>query len=126
MRGPEKAKRTGSAHLSEDVADFQNFQLRTALLVFGLGDAIGHDDFIQRTGVDAFDRVSAQNTVREQRDDGCGALFLEELRRSGDGVGGVGEVVDEDGGAVGHVADEHHGCVLAIGDFGGSALLHPR
>lgn len=93
--------------------------------MFVLRHAVGNHDLIQRTGVDAFDGVSAQDPVREQCDDCSCALFLEELCCSGDGVGGVCEVIDEDGGAVAHVADEHHGCVLAIGDFGRSALLNP-
>lgn len=113
-------------HLSEDVPDFQNLQFRTPLLVFVLRHTIRNDHFIQRASVDAFDRVSTQDTVRKQCDDGGSALFFKEFRRSGDGVGGIGEVIEEDGGAVGHVAYEHHGRVLAVGDFRGAALLHPH
>ena len=103
--------------------NIQHLELRTPFLVFLLRYAVRHHDFIQRTGVDAVDGLPAENAVGEQGVDfGC-ALFFEEFCRTGDGVRGVGEVVDEDGEPVGDVADEHHGRVLAVGDFGGAALL---
>lgn len=61
--------------------------------------------------------------MSQQGVDSGGALLLEEFGGAGDGVGGVGEVVDEDGEARGDIAHEHHGGVLAVGDLCGPAFL---
>ena len=55
--------------------------------------------------------------------DGVGPGFLEQFCGAGDGVGGVGQVVDEDGGAVGDVADEEEVGVLAVVGLGWSSFL---
>lgn len=91
--------------------------------MFLLGNTIRDNDLIQRTGIDPLDSIATQHAVRQQRVDFGGALLLQQLGRARDGVGGVGEVVDEDADPVGDVADEHHGCVLAVGDFRRAAFL---
>lgn len=51
--------------------------------------------------MDALNRVTREDAVRDQGKDTGGAGFLEKLGGTSDGVGGVGEIVDEDGGAIG-------------------------
>lgn len=109
--------------LRKHAPNIQHLQLRTAFLVFLLRDTVRHHHLIQRAGIDPLDRIAGKHAVGEQGIDFRGALLFQEFGGAGDGVGGVGEVVDEDGEARGDVADEHHGSVLAVGDFCGAALL---
>jgi hypothetical protein len=86
-------------------------------------DRVRHNDFVQGASVDAIDRIAAQDAVRDERVHlGC-AFLLQQLGRACDGVGGVCQIVYEDGRAVCDVAHQHHGRVLAVVDLCGSALL---
>lgn len=109
--------------LRKHAPNIQHLQLRTPFLMFLLRHTVRHDHLIQRAGIDPLDCIARKHAVGQQRVDFRGALLLEECGGAGDGVGGVGEVVDEDGEARGDVADEHHGGVLAVGDFRGAAFL---
>jgi hypothetical protein len=111
------------AHLSKDVADFEDLQLGTPLLVLRLVDRVGYDDLVKRTGVDAINGITAQDAVRDERIHLGSALLLQQLGGTCDGVGGVGQIVDEDGGAVCDVTDQHHGRILPVVDLSGAALL---
>lgn len=109
--------------LGEHVAYFKHFQLRAACPVVGLVDRVGHYDLVQGAGVDAVDCVAAQNAVRDEREHFCRAFLLQQLCSACDGVRGVREIIDEDGGAVRDVSDQHHGRILAVVDLCGASLL---
>jgi hypothetical protein len=111
------------AHLSKVCADIQNFQFRTAPLVLMLRHAIGDDNLVQGAGIDAFDGVTAEHTMREKCVDFRGTLFLQQLGRTCNGIGGIGKVVYQDGRSVGYIANEHHDGILPVGDARGAAFL---
>jgi hypothetical protein len=109
--------------LSENVAHFKDLQLRASRLVLSLVDSVRDDYFVERAGVDALDRVSAQDAVRDERIHlGC-ALFLQQLRRAGNRIGGICKIIDQNRGPIFHVSNQHHGRVLPVVDLCGSALL---
>jgi len=64
--------------------------------------------------------------MRNERVDCMRALLLQEFGGARDGVGGIGQVVDEDGGSVGDVSDEEHGGVLAVVEGCWTAFLSDR
>lgn len=109
--------------LGENVADLQDFQLGAGGQVLLLRHGVGRDDLVEGAGVDALDGVAGEDAVGDERVDGLRAFLLEELGGAGDGVGGVCQVVDEDGRAVAHFSDEQHAGVLAVVDLGGATLL---
>lgn len=88
-----------------------------------LVDRVGHNDLVECAGIDTIDGVAAQDAVGDERIHLGGTFLLQQLGRTRDGVGRVGQVIDEDSYAVGHVSDQHHGGVLAVIDLRGSALL---
>lgn len=106
--------------------NLQDDELRAPLLMFPLIDRVSDHDSVQRTGIDSLDCVAAEHAMRDQGVHFRGTLLFEEFGRPRDGIGGVGEIVDEDGGSAGHFADEHHCCVLAVGDLGGTTFLDIR
>lgn len=77
--------------------------------MFVLRDGVGDDQTVDFRVIDSFDCVSRQDGVGDEGVDLGGALFFDEFGGTGDGHGGVGEVVDDDGDFVLEVADEHHG-----------------
>lgn len=103
--------------LRKYIAHLQDLQLRTPRLMLRLIHRIRDNYLIQRTGINPLNRIAAENAVRNQRIHLRRALLLQQLRGARNGVGGIGQVVDEDGGAVRDVPDEHHGGVLAVGDL---------
>jgi hypothetical protein len=109
--------------LSEDVAHLKDLELRASRFVLGLIDSVCDDHFVERAGVDALDRVSAQDAVRDEGIHLRCALFLQKLCRTGNGIGGIREVVDQNRDAIFHVSDQHHGRVLPVVDLCRSALL---
>lgn len=86
------------------------------LHVLLLGHTIGNDYLVKITVVDAINSVAAEDAVSDQRVNHSGAFFLQQSGCACNGVGGVGEIVDQDGRSVSDVAYKHHGCVLAIRD----------
>lgn len=56
--------------------------------------------------------------------DRSGSLLLQELRRPGDGVRGIRQIIHENARTLLYIADEHHGGVLPVRDLGRAALLH--
>ena len=110
--------------LGENGGDVQDVELGSKLLlVLVLGYRVGNDQLVNRRSLDAVDSVTAEDTVSQQRVDGGGTLLLKELGGSGDGVAGIGNVVEKNADAIGNVTDEHHASVLAIGDLGRATLL---
>ena len=67
------------------MSNIQNLQLGTLLLVITLRDAIGHNDSVERTGVDFIDGFTCKYTMCYEGDNKPGALFLEEFSGSLDG-----------------------------------------
>lgn len=110
--------------LGENRGDVQDVKLGSKLLlVLVLGNRVGNDQLVNRRSLDAVDSVTAEDTVSQQGVDGGGALLLKELGSSGDGVAGIGNIVEQNANAVSNVTHEHHASVLAIGDLGRTALL---
>jgi len=112
-----------SNSLGEYIAHFQHLQLGASCLVFSLVNCVGHDHFVECAGVDAIDRITTQNAVRDERIYLSCTFLLQQLRGTGYGVGGIGEIVDENGSAVCDVSDQHHGSVLSVVDLRGAAFL---
>jgi len=108
---------------SEDTADVQDLKLGTQFLVLLLWHAVRDDDLVDRRSIDAGNRIAAEDAVGEKRVDVCGALAFHKLGGAGNCVGGVCEIVNEDGDTAGYVSYEHHRRILAIGDAGRSAFL---
>lgn len=111
------------AYLSKDVAHFKHFQLGATCLVFGLVHGICHDNLVQRTRIDTIDRVAAQYAVGDQRVHCCGTFLFEKLRSSRNGIRGICQVVDEDGGTLLDFSDKHHGGILTVADLCRAAFL---
>lgn len=109
--------------LSKHIAHLEHFQLGASRLVIGLVDRVGHDNPVERTSIDAVDGVAAQDAVRDERVDLSCTFFLQQFRCAGDGVGGVGKIVHENGSAVRDVSDQHHGRVLSVVDLRRSTFL---
>jgi hypothetical protein len=91
--------------------------------VLALIYSVGHNDLVQCASVDTVDGVAAQDAVGDERVHLRRAFLLQQLRRAGDGVGGVREIVDKDSGAVRDVSDQHHGRVLPVVDLCGAAFF---
>lgn len=77
---------------------------------------------IDRASIDAVDSVATENAVSDEGIDLCRTLFLQQLCCPGYGVGGVSQVINQNGSPLCNIADEHHGCVLAISDLRWSSL----
>ena len=116
--------------LCENLPDLQNLQLAlpTHVLhspqVLLLRDAVGHDNFVETACVDALDGITGEDAVGNEGDDARGAGALEQLCGTSDGVGCVGEIVDQDCGAVDDRAHQKKGSVLAVVGLGWSAFLY--
>lgn len=91
--------------------------------MLGLVDGVCHNDFVQCAGVDTINRISAEDTVGDQRIHLRSALLLQELRSASDGVRSVRQVVDQNGRAVCDVSYKHHSRILPVVDLRGSTLL---
>lgn len=51
--------------------------------------------------MDALHGIAGEDAMRDEGNDSRSARLLEKLGGAGNSVGGVGEIVDKDGGAVG-------------------------
>jgi len=112
-----------SNRLCKHVAHFKHFQLGTTRLVLSLIDRVRDYDLVQCAGVDAIDSIAAQDAVGNERIHLGRALLLQQLRGPSNGIRGICQVVDEDGGALCNVSDQHHGRVLSVVNLRGSTLL---
>lgn len=109
--------------LAKDGRDVNDLELGAQAAVLVLGHRVCDEHLINGRGVDARNGVAAEDAVRQQGIDLGGALLLEQLGCARDGVGGIGEIVDEDADAVGDVADKHHASVFLLGELDGTAFL---
>jgi hypothetical protein len=107
----------------EHVANLQDLELGARLEVLLLGHGVGGDDFVDGAGVDALDGIAREYAVSDECIHGLGTFLLQELGGACDGVGGIGQVIDEDGGAATDFTDEQHCGVLTIRDLCGAAFL---
>lgn len=107
----------------EHTPDLQHLELGTQPHMLVLRHTVGDDDFVEVGAVDALAGIAGEDAVGDEGVDAAGAGFLEQLGGAGDGVGGVCEIVDEDGGAVDYGADEEEGCGLAGGGLGWATFL---
>lgn len=112
--------------LAEDVGDIQDFQLGAFTSVVVLWHRVCHNHLVHGGGVDARDRIAAENAVSDQGIDSGGALFLQQLRRSCQRVCRIGQIIHQDADTTTHVAHQHHGSVLSVRDLGRAALLCRR
>lgn len=109
--------------LGEDLTNVQNFQLGAQSEVLVLGNTIRYNDLIQWGSIDPIDGISAEDTMGEECVDFGGTLLLQKLRSSGDCVGSVGQIINENGYAARNISYEHHGGILSVCDSGGAAFL---
>jgi hypothetical protein len=110
--------------LGEHVANLQNLEFRARLQVLLLRDGVGGDDLVNRAGIDALDGVAREHAVCDECIHSLGAFLLEKLGRACDGVRGISQVIDEDGGAAAHFTDKQHGGVLTIRNLRWAAFLN--
>ena len=101
----------------------KNLQLRAPLEMLLLRDAVGDNDLIQITLVDAINGVSTQDTVRYKSNYRCRTFLLEQSRSASDGVGSIRKIVDENGSPVRHISNKHHCSILPVGDSRRAAFL---
>lgn len=88
-----------------------------------LWDTVSDDDFVNGAGVDAGDGVAAENSVREESIDVGSAFSLYKLRRAGDGVGCICEIIDDNGDPASDIPHKHHSGVLAVSDASWTTFL---
>lgn len=109
--------------LGEDLTNVQNFQLGTQSEVLILRNTIRYNDLIQWGSINPIDGISAEDTVGEECVDLGRALLLQKLRSSGDCVGSVRQIIDENCYPIRNISYEHHGGILSVCDSSGSAFL---
>ena len=100
--------------LGEDVANLQDLQLGALLEVLFLGYGVGGDDFVNRTGVDTLHSISGEHAVGDECVDLLSTFLLQKLGGTSDGVGGISQVVYENGSAATDFANEQHRGVLTV------------
>lgn len=120
------SRRRNPTYLGEDVSYFENLQLLTTLLVLLLVNAVGDDNLVNGTSIDAVDGITTEHAVSDKSNDLAGTLLLQELGCASDGVGSVGKIVDKDGDTVCDITYQHHCRILAIGDLSRATLLQYR
>ena len=82
------------------MTNFQDFELGASAQVLRLGNAIGHNNLVQSTGIDAVNGVTAKNTVCHESVDARSAFLLQKLSGASDGVRCIGQIINQDRGAV--------------------------
>lgn len=107
----------------EDGGDVNDLKLGAQAAVLVLGNRVGHEKFVDGGCVDPTNGVAAEDAVGNECVDHGGALSLEKLGGAGNGVGRVGDVVDEDADAIGDVTDQHHAGVALLVELDGAAFL---
>jgi hypothetical protein len=119
-----QAAQVNISYLCKDIANLEHFQLLfEQLFVLCLVHAVRDDDLVERARLDPLNRVSAEDAVGDECVHLVGALFLEQLGRTRDGVARVGQIVNQNRGAVGYIANKHHGRVLPLVDLSRATLL---
>lgn len=109
--------------LCKHLPHLQHLQFLAPLKVLVLRHRVRHDHFVQVRGVDPLDGIARENAVRDQSVNGSRARFLEQFGGAGDGVGGVGQIIDKNCASVGHGADEKESGGLAGRGVSRSAFL---
>jgi hypothetical protein len=115
--------RTYGTHLAENVADFQDLQLWASAQVVNLIHTVGHNNLVKGTGVDALDSVATQDSMSDKGIYLRCTFPLEQLGSTSNGIGGVRQIINQNGYPITDIANQHHGGILAVSDFGGAALL---
>lgn len=111
-------------YLCKDTRNVQNLQLFAPNLVLFLRYRVCNHNLVDGRRIDAVNGISAENAVGNQSVNlGCLAPLLEQLRSAGEGIGGIGHIVNKDSDLVGKVSDEHHCRGVAVSDAGRAALL---
>lgn len=109
--------------LSEDIADLEDLQFGTPLLMLSLINSISDNDLVEGTGVDAIDSVTAEHAVGDKSINSTGALLLDQFGSTSDGVAGVSQIVNEDRRLARNITDQHHCGILSVGNFSRPTLL---
>lgn len=104
-------------------SNFKDFQLWTQAAMFVLRNAVRYDDLVKSGSVDARDGISTEYAVGEQSVDVCSTLLLQQFGSSCDSIGGIRQIVNEDGNSIGNLANQHHRSILAVGNTGGPTFL---
>jgi hypothetical protein len=119
----DHSRRRDLTYLGEDISYFENFQLLATLLVLLLINAVGDNNFVNGTSIDAVDGITAEHAMSDESDDFAGTLLLQELGCASDGVRSVGKIIDQNSDTVCDITYQHHCRVLAIGDLSRATLL---
>ncbi len=88
-----------------------------------LWNRVGDDDLIDRRCVQTGQSIARKNSMGDQGVDVSRSLALDQLGSAGNGVGGIGQIINDDRDAASDIADKHHGRVLAVRDAGWATLL---
>jgi hypothetical protein len=91
--------------------------------VFNLIHAVGHNDLVKGTSVDALDGVATQDTVGDKGIYLRGTFLLEQLGSASNRIRGVRQIINQNGYPITDITNQHHRGILAVSDFGGAALL---
>jgi len=79
--GSRSSKGQGVTYLGKGGADVNDTDLGTPLELVAKGHRVGHDKGGEDTGVEVLNRVSGQDSVGDQGEDGLGAVLLEDSSR---------------------------------------------
>src|SRR5690606_24886469 len=105
--------------LGQQAGNIELANTRALLRCGAQRNGIGHDQFVERRGIDIVDGVAGQHRVGAIGDDLLGAVFFQRLRRLAQRAGGIDHVVDQDAGAILDFADDVHD----LSDIGGGPAL---
>ena len=107
-----------ATRLRQRGTNVNRFQPSALGLLLLMRHRVRDHDPTQATPVQGFQRIAAENTVRDDGDDLVRAVLHDGVGGLDERAAGVGHVVNEDGGFATDVADEDH-----AGDFVGARPL---
>lgn len=110
-------------YLGKYMSNLEHFEFRAACTVIRLVYTVRNDYVVQRTCVDTINGIATEHTVGDKCNDPRRAFLFQKLGCTRDGVGCVGKVIDEDGGAACDIANQHHRGILPVSDLGRATLL---
>ena len=109
--------------LGKDRRNVENLQLRAEPAMLLLRHRVRHNNLVQGRGIDTRNGIAAEDTVGDESVHFGGTLALEEFRSSGDGVGGIDQVVNKDTDPISDITDEHHAGIAVLVELNRTAFL---
>lgn len=102
----------------------ENLKFGAHALVLFLWDGIGDHQLVDGRRIDARNGIAAKHAVSDEGINSRGALLLQELGGSGDGIRGVGQIINQNTNPIGNISHEHHSGILAIRDLRRTTFLN--